>query len=228
MKALVLQHVWFEGPAHLLNALGERGYTIEIASLWNDQSLPNPEEFDFLVIMGGPMSVHDESDYPWLLREKSYIRDWLTSDKPVIGICLGAQLLAEALGAGVTRNPEKEIGWFPVQWLDFPGSPTEPDKEDTRDPVFHWHGETFDIPEGARRIAESEACVNQGFRFNSAIGLQFHLEVTPDSASVMAREGAGELFPGRFTQTAEEIVRGASLYCQQSNRLLEILLESLL
>lgn len=228
MNALVFQHVWYEGPAYILQALENRGYKTSILALWTALPFPAPENFDFLVVMGGPMSVHDHQNYQWMIAEKAFIQEWTKTGKPVLGICLGAQLLAEALGANVRPNPQKEIGWYPVRWLGSVLRAGEQHNGGMSTTVFHWHGETFDIPTTAVRIAESDACANQGFYAGSALGLQFHLEVTPESLKIMAREGSEELIPGGFVQSADEIAQLGANYCSAANQSLERLLDDLL
>jgi GMP synthase-like glutamine amidotransferase len=157
--------------------------------------------------MGGPMSVNDERDFPWLLPEKQFIRDAIHSGTPVLGICLGAQLIASVMGARVYQNRVKEIGWFPVQGIaqesssfSFPATAE----------VFHWHGETFDLPPAAVRLARSEACENQAFQLGvSVIGLQFHLETTPQTARELIAHCGEELSPSEYVQS-ETVILGAS------------------
>ncbi len=149
------------------------------------------------------MSVNDEAALPWLHREKTFVRRAIERGIPVLGVCLGAQIMASSLGSRVYRNAVKEIGWFSVQGLEracaFP-MPTEL-------MVFHWHGETFDLPPGASHLARSAACVHQAFQIGrNAIGLQFHLESTPDSAHAIIHGGAADLTPGPFVQSAAELL----------------------
>ncbi len=142
-----------------------------------------------LIFLGGPMSAND--DYGYLRQEIRLIERAVQAGTPVLGICLGAQLLARALGAPVYRNRVKEIGWFPVTWT--PATRDDPLLAGLsgQDSVFHWHGETFDLPAGSAWLASSERCRNQGFRFgDNAWGLQFHLEVTPDMIDAWCREDA--------------------------------------
>ncbi|PLX73993.1 MAG: amidotransferase [Desulfuromonas sp.] len=204
MRAHYLQHVPFEGYGSIKSWLNETGYELTCTRFFADDPLPDVEEIDFLVIMGGPMGVNDTDDYPWLTREQTFIKEMVATGKPVLGICLGAQLIASALGAPIYPNRCKEIGWLPVQrTTDHDGHFHFPDEE----LVFHWHGETFDLPEGAMRIASSACCENQAFQIGrSVIGLQFHLETTPESARAIAENCRAELVPGECIQSEEEIL----------------------
>jgi GMP synthase-like glutamine amidotransferase len=167
--------------------------------------LPDPEKVDLLVIMGGPMSVNDESEYPWLIAEKRFIRECIGAGKSVLGICLGSQLIASALGARVYRNQTKEIGWFPVNGLLSPGRTTFQFPESVE--VFHWHGDTFDLPPGAIHIARSEACENQAFQLGkSVIGIQFHPETTPGLLKEMVAHGRSDLVISKNVQSEKEIL----------------------
>jgi GMP synthase-like glutamine amidotransferase len=204
MRAHWFQHVPFEGLGSIEPWLVSNGYTVTCTRFFESVVCPEPEDVDFLVIMGGPMSVNDESDYPWLVPEKQFLRAYLRSGKPALGICLGAQMIATVAGANVYRNPVKEIGWFPVQAVSsgtdalfsFPPSMT----------VFHWHGETFDLPPGAARLARSEGCENQAFQLGEkVIGLQFHLETTPLAAAAIIENCRNELVPGRYVQSAADL-----------------------
>jgi len=177
--------------------------------------------------MGGPMSVNDEDQFPWLAAEKRFMRAAIQAGKPVLGVCLGAQLIASAAGARVFANPQKEIGWFPVQGIDsgsqahfhFPPSAT----------VFHWHGETFDLPAGAVRLARSEVCPNQAVQLGrSVIGLQFHLETTPASARDLVANCRAELIPGEYVQSEEQILAAGAQTYQSINSLMGEVLAFLL
>ncbi|MBX6423662.1 type 1 glutamine amidotransferase [Thermosulfurimonas sp. F29] len=212
MKGLYLQHVPFETPRAILDWADERGHELRGIHLFAGD--PLPREFpELVVVMGGPMSVHDEDRYPWLPEEKGYLREALAAGSRILGICLGAQLLAEILGAEVVKNRHKEIGWFPVHLTDealkhslFEGLPRE-------FPAFHWHGETFGLPEGAMHVAYSEACRNQAFLYrDQALALQFHLEMTPEGAEDLLRHSAEDLVPGPYVQSPEEIRGRDSLY----------------
>ncbi len=177
MRAHYLQHLPFEGFGSIEPWLRHAGYEITNTPFYASSVLPPMKAIDFLVVMGGPMSVNDEDSIPWLGAEKRFIRNVIDSGKPVLGVCLGAQLIASALGADVYRNPVKEIGWFPVQGVPQNGILSFRFPAVTE--VFHWHGETFALPPGAVLLASSAGCVNQAFQIGaSVIGLQFHLETT--------------------------------------------------
>ena len=205
MRAHYLQHVAFEGLGSIENWLEETGYEVSHTQFFNEESLPKLEDIDLLIVMGGPMSVYDESEYPWLKEEKAFIRRAIEAKKRVLGICLGAQLISVAMGAEVMQNPLKEIGWFPVEAVESEESSIFkfPDKIE----VFHWHGETFSLPKGAVRLAKSTACENQAFQIgNNVIGLQFHLETTALSAQSIVENCRDELVEGTYIQSEAEIL----------------------
>jgi GMP synthase-like glutamine amidotransferase len=203
MRAHYLQHVPFEGLGSIEAWLRTRGATLTGTRLFLGEPLPNAGHIDLLVAMGGPMSVNDEIELPWLRSEKQFIRDEIARGTAVLGICLGAQLIASALGASVYRNKAKEIGWFPIQAVPTPAGAF---KFPAHCNVFHWHGETFDLPAGALRLARSPACDNQAFQLNrNVIALQFHLETTPASANALIEHCQDDLIPGPFVQSAAEL-----------------------
>jgi|SRR5579871_4576310 len=180
MRVVIFRHVPFEGPGFIHPILEERGVSVAFADLYRNDPLPDLSAASGLIFMGGPMSAND--DLPYLSQEMEAIRRAAARGQPVLGVCLGAQLIAKALGARVFRNPVKEIGWFDVRLTDA-GRADSVLREMAApgENVFHWHGETFDLPEGATWLAYSDACRHQAFRAGSNIyGLQFHLEVTPE------------------------------------------------
>ena len=211
-------HVPFEGLGSLEPWIKSRGHKLSYTRFYAGEKPPRGD-VDWLIVMGGPMSVSDEAAHPWLKEEKRYLESTLALDKAVLGICLGAQLMAETLGARVYRNREKEIGWFPVKLEEqaqgsWPAAAFAPEFT-----AFHWHGDTFDLPAGALHLARSEICLNQAFLHGDrALALQFHPEVTPASLGALAEnckeelraEGAetSALAPGNFVQTASELRTG--------------------
>jgi GMP synthase-like glutamine amidotransferase len=225
MQAHVFQHVPFEGLGSIESWLESHRYSVSTTRLFAGDSLPDMEKVDFLIVLGGPMSVNDEKAYPWLVEEKRFVRNMIETKKPVLGICLGAQIIAGALGAAVFPNSEKEIGWFPIM----------PVKEQNGRPdlfqfsqfskealVFHWHGETFNLPKGAVHIARSAACAHQAFQVGSSVlGLQFHLEMTAESAARLAAECKDELVPAKFIQTENEILKTPPERYRAANILME-------
>ena len=203
MKAHILQHVPFEDIGSMASWLDERGAEVNYTRFFEGAALPQMKNLDLVIAMGGPMSVNDESSLPWLRPEKQFIRDAAEKGVPVLGVCLGAQLIASAHGARVYRNRYKEIGWYPIEAT--PG-PADTFRFPEKCTVFHWHGETFDLPSGAVRLAKSAACENQAFQIGRhVIGLQFHLETTPKSAKAILDNCADELVPGPYVQTASEM-----------------------
>lgn len=186
MRCLVLQHIACEPPGAYEDVLRERGVTIDRIELDEGGGLPDWRRYDLIIAMGGPMSVNDEVELPWLCDEKATIRSAVVAGVPYFGACLGAQLLAASMGARVYPGPQPEVGVLPVFLTD----------EGRADPVFselppeletlQWHGETFDLPDGATLLARSAAYPNQAFRVGSGYGLQFHLEVSAGMAKEWA------------------------------------------
>jgi GMP synthase (glutamine-hydrolysing) len=183
---LLLQHVPHEGPGSLSSLLQTAGFGIQTLAFWDGaETEPVPKLYNGLIVLGGPMGVYDADQYPHLAQEKAIIQLAAKNNLPVLGICLGAQLIADALGARVYPSGIKEIGWYDL-------TPTEAAKEDplfhalkAKEKVFQWHGDTFDLPHGTVHLAYSPLCVNQAFRYGRGVyGLQFHLEV--DSAMIEA------------------------------------------
>jgi GMP synthase-like glutamine amidotransferase len=207
MRIHYTQHVLFEGPAAVADWAAERGYSIAGSHVYRGDPLPCIDAFDMLVSFGGPMSANDEYEHVWIAAEMQRIREAIAAGKAVLGICLGAQLIAKSLGASVYPASEKEIGWFPVRRVDWEGI----DFAQTLPAQFtplHWHGETFDLPEGAVRLAETEVCPNQAFAIGSrVVGLQFHIEATPESVDALVDHAAYEITGGRFQQSPDEIRR---------------------
>lgn len=179
MEVLVFRHVSFEDLGLIAPALAARGLACRYVDWFEDPSAPAPwEEAAGLIFLGGPMSANDQLE--WLRREMVLIEKAWRAGKPVLGVCLGAQLIAKAAGARVYRNAVKEIGWAPLYFTEAASQDGLLAGLSSPEVVFHWHGETFDLPAGAEWLAWTPACRNQAFRLDPAVwGLQFHLEVTP-------------------------------------------------
>jgi len=229
MRILVVQHVPFEGPGHIADWARARGYPLTIMHPYAGMPWPALAALERLVLMGGPMSVHDEAEHPWLVGEKRLIADAIAAGKSVVGVCLGAQLIARTLGAAVRPNAQREIGWFPLELTAaaraLPLCAAWPE----RLLAFHWHGDTFTLPPGALHVARSAACAQQAFLYaGRVLGLQCHLETTPASlAALHAHCGAELAAGGPFVQTAEELFAVGAAEYAALHRVLESVLDRL-
>jgi GMP synthase-like glutamine amidotransferase len=228
MKAHCLQHEPFEGMAIIEEWLTHNYFEISYTRFYETDHLPSPDDIDWLVIMGGGMSVNDEQILPWLVAEKQFIRECIEAGKVVVGICLGAQLIANSLGAKVYQNHKKEIGWFPIQKCSnlkskfFAKFPEEIE-------VFHWHGETFDLPLGAELIASSKACKNQIFVINDkVVGFQCHLETTAESLTSLSDACRSELVPATYIQSEDQMIQDEKKYSEPMHQILFQILDNLL
>lgn len=227
MRINVLQHVAFEDAAGIADWAASRGHRLAATRVFAGQPLPDLADFDFLAVMGGPMNIYEHDEYPWLADEKRLVRQAVDQEKTVLGVCLGAQLLADVLGGAVRQGVRQEVGWLPVSstpeafghrlFKGFPAVYTP----------FHWHGDTFSIPHGAARIAESEACLNQAFALGERVaGLQFHLEATPASMERLIAHCGHQLVAGPYVQSAEQM-RAGLCNADLAGRLLATLLDRL-
>jgi GMP synthase-like glutamine amidotransferase len=214
MRALVLQHIACEPPGVFEDVLHERGVEIHRVELDEGEPLPDWREVEAIVAMGGPMSVLDDAELPWLTEEKRAIGEAVRAGKPYWGVCLGVQLLAASLGARVYPGPEPEVGLLPVELTpDGRVDPVFGGYDDTL-VTLQWHGDTFDLPDGAVRLASSPAYANQAFRFERAYGVQFHLEVSaemvrewsevPEYVASLERTLGREAAPAFLSEIAEQ------------------------
>lgn len=215
MNILFLQHDPLDGPGALLEWAGERGYSVAFCLICKGEALPPLDSFDLLVSLGGPMGAYEEKKHPWLIVEKAYLREAYAAKKKILGLCLGCQLLADALGGKAFRHTLKEFGWQPIipteegrEWLSF---------EDLESSfrAFQWHGDTYSLPPNAVQLARNNACEQQAFLIgNQVLGLQFHLEWT----EAMMRDALADpgvplnMIPSPTVQTPEEILSDLTLF----------------
>jgi GMP synthase-like glutamine amidotransferase len=224
-EILIFRHFPTEGPGYFARFLDRQGIphrTIKI-----DEGEPVPESIDEipgLVFMGGPMSVNDP--LPWIPKVLRLIRAAVAADVPVLGHCLGGQLLSKALGGRVRRSRAKEFGWLPVTAVDSPVTGTWLDDLPPRFEVFHWHGETFSIPPGATHILRSRYCRNQAFVIGKSLALQCHVEMTPELVRTWARAGAGEItraLPAAGVQRPAQMLTNLTQRAARLNRIADVL-----
>jgi GMP synthase-like glutamine amidotransferase len=226
MRIHSLEHEPFEGLANIEVWAKKKGHSISRTLLFNNEELPDIDDFDWLVIMGGSMNIYEEEKYPWLREEKNFIAEAIAGKKIALGVCLGSQLIADVLGGRVSKNRYKEIGWLPVSLTREAKNSFIFSTFPNRFTAFHWHGDTFRIPPGAARMAESEGCANQAFEYGRVIGLQFHIEYSVDSINLMLQNCADELVEGKYIQAVDEIVSHIS-NVREINKLLNLLLDNI-
>jgi GMP synthase-like glutamine amidotransferase len=193
MSLLVLQHIKCEGPGYIADFAASRGLELEVIRVFDGTPIPEPQDAQAMIVLGGPMNVYEEERYPWLVAENTAIQAAIAEDMPYLGICLGSQLLAKALGASIVRNPVEEIGFGDVTLA--PGAMQDPLFQEFSNvlPAFHWHEDTWELPDGSTLLASSAACPHQAFRYGRAYGLQFHVETTPEMVSDWIGEYSGQL-----------------------------------
>ena len=220
---------WFQHAEHetlgcIEPWLKSRGVQLRCTRGFDGDAFPRARDYDWLIVMGGPMNVYEQDRHPWLAAEKKAINDAIVNNRKVLGICLGAQLLADVMGGAVSQNKYKEIGWFDVELTsDRPSLLMDWPKKFQ---AFHWHGDTFKIPPGCVNLAKSDACVNQAFaRGNAMLGLQFHLELTHMDAQRWLQDE--EPKKERYVQGAAEILVDHSRFAM-NNRLMESVLDRML
>jgi GMP synthase (glutamine-hydrolysing) len=207
-KLFIFQHALRDHAGSIIEWAELRGWRLHIVRVDKGETLPAPSEIQNLLILGGPMNIYQHRDCPWLVPEKQLIDQCIERGSAIFGICLGGQLLADALGAKVSQNQFEEIGWFPVNFTPeatvfFPqltGSLT----------VLHWHGDTFTLPQNAVRLAYSNGCPEQGFLWkDKVLGLQFHPEVCSASAEI---ESDFKPSSGPFVQDLPTLLEGYNIH----------------
>ncbi|HET6463288.1 MAG TPA: type 1 glutamine amidotransferase [Candidatus Krumholzibacteria bacterium] len=222
MRIHCLQHVPFESPGYIGNWCDARGHDLVVTRLYADEPVPAPSDVEALVVMGGPMGVHDDADYAWMKGEKQLIGSVLEAEKRVFGVCLGAQMIAHVSGARVYRNRFQEIGWFPVEATREGVSRLELPRSFA---TFHWHGDTFQLPAGAVNLVRTDACEHQMFMVGErVVGIQFHLEVTAADVASMCAHGGHDLPEGPYVQTVEKMRSFTDEY-ESSHQLMVTLLD---
>ena len=218
MRVHYLQHVPFEGLGSMEQTLLDSGHTITATRLFESHLLPPTEQFDWLIVMGGPMGVHDDRQYRWLVDEKRLIENAIQDRKIVLGICLGAQLIADVLGASVHDNAHKEIGWFPVERTEASATSGIGTAIPETIEAFHWHGQTFDLPAGAVHLTRSSNCENQAFAIGQhVVAFQYHLETTRASAEALIENCSHELDGGPYVQSAETMLSTDERFARINN-----------
>lgn len=217
-------HVPFEGQGCIGQWINDNNHSISYTHFYEAYQLPEIDNLDLLIVMGGPMGIYDEGQYPWLADEKAFIRQAIDMEKTVIGICLGSQLIAEVLGAKVYPNHQKEIGWFDVRLSETASNLQLFKGFEEQFPVFHWHGDTYDIPAGCTSLISSDTCINQAFLYHdNVLGLQFHLEVTPQSLQDMVDHGKEELVVNNTIQSAEAILGETRHIAENNQKMFQLL-----
>lgn len=193
MKFLVLQQIDCEGPGEFGSFMEAAGISFDIVKLNHGEKAANLSQYDAMLVLGGPMNVYEQDKYPFIREEDKLIKQAISMNMPYLGVCLGAQLLAKALGSKVRPNHTKEIGFMNVYLTDEARENRLFHNINKSLPVFQWHGDTFDIPQGARKLATSFSCTNQAFCHGRLYALQFHMEVTAGMVREWAKEYKDEL-----------------------------------
>ncbi|MCB1866131.1 MAG: type 1 glutamine amidotransferase [Chromatiales bacterium] len=226
MRIIYTQHVPFEDLGAMAPWFRARGIEPGAVRLDLGQALPESDSFDALIVMGGPMGVNDNDQYQWLEPERELIRSAIRNGRHVLGVCLGAQQIAAAMGARVYRNAEREIGWFDITSTPQAGSHPLGRALPARDAVFHWHGDTFDLPNDAVWLARSDACAHQAFALGDRVlALQFHLETTVESATALTVNCADEMVPAKYVQSTAQVLSDPQRF-EVLNRHMAALLEA--
>lgn len=224
MRAHYFQHVEFEGLGDIQSILERQGCQLSATRWYAGDKAPIHDDYDLLVVMGGPMGIYDYDEYPWLVAEKRAIKAAIAAGKKVLGICLGAQLIADTLGASVGKNPQREIGWFSVESNAALNTTRLANVFPSEFEPLHWHGDTFALPEHAIALGRSEACTNQGFIFDDrVIALQFHLELNAEGVSALCDACSDELDGSKFVQNPDDMLDAKENFSAANNILVKLI-----
>ncbi|MFB6347530.1 MAG: type 1 glutamine amidotransferase [bacterium] len=224
MRIHCLQHVPYEKPGVISHWAESNNHVLTMTKSFREVEFPDVTDVDLLVVLGGPMGANDEVDYPWISDEKRFIEQCMESSTVVLGICLGAQMIANVLGADVYKARYSEVGWHPIELTEQGKDHDLVDTWSEELDVFHWHGDTFDLPDGATRLAESPGCDNQAFVYDeTVVGLQFHVELTADDIEYMLEFTGNDIPRGPYCQTKDEILQNL----EHANKLNTLALEFL-
>ena len=219
-----LMHVPFEGLGCIEQWINDKGHAATYTHFYENYLLPDVDSIDWLIVMGGPMGIYDHDMYPWLIEEKEFISRVIAKGKTVIGICLGSQLIADVLGAKVYANKQKEIGWYELKLTASAKNMDIFSDFEDQFPVFHWHGDTFELPSESTHIFSTDVCTNQGYLFkNNVLGLQFHFEVTAESLEEMLINGADELIENETIQSKIKILEQRENIRSNNRKMFQIL-----
>jgi GMP synthase-like glutamine amidotransferase len=227
MRIHFIQHVLFEHPGYLLTWAKQQNHSVSTSYIYESMVLPALDDFDMLIIMGGPMGVYEGDKYDWLKKEKQFVAAAINAGKKVLGICLGCQVIANVLGVNVYPHTQKEIGWWPVHKVA--ENKTHPLLKNLPDTftTFHWHGDTFDLPKEAMHLFYSDACAHQGFLYkNHVAGLQFHAEVQDDLLHDMTENDKAQLIPSAYVQPEDEINKLLPLHVDAQHEYLSSFIEA--
>lgn len=221
MKILISQHLAHEGPGYFAEFLNRHDIAYELIKVDEQQPLPKRiGDYAGLVFMGGAMSVND--DLPWIGQALALIREAVDADVPVLGHCLGAQLISKALGGEVKRNRVREIGWYPVRKLGGGAANDWFGRLPAEFEVFHWHSETFSIPPGATHVLQSQDCFHQAFVIGKTLALQCHVEMTADMVKDWAQRARDEIaLPAATVQTADQMTADVYARVRELNGIAE-------